>query len=175
MRARLIAALLALLALLAPGAGGALEPRYDHRDQDSILVDVARSRDTASVGGGVSQSLFRTRLEVAYGFDFTGDGDEILLGVATRLGGEDVPESVHWSLDARYRGYFGTEELKTFFDVGLWSPISPKIGIGPRAGLGAIWDFERIGGVYACLGVATAIGQIRAFSVELAAGVQVRF
>ncbi len=165
----------AWFALLLPATTSALEPRFDHRDQDSLLLEIARSRDTVSVAGGDSRSLFRTQLEIAYGFDVTGDGDELLLGIATRLGGEDVPESVRWSIDARYRGYFGTEELKTFFDVGLWVPVSPKVGIGPRVDLGVIWDFGRIAGLYASLGVGTALGQIRAFSIEVASGMQVRF
>ena len=165
----------ALLLVLGPAPGRGLEPRFDHRDQDSLLVELGRTFDTVSVAGGDSRSLYRTQLKVAYGFDFSGNGDEILLGVATRLVGEDVLESVAWSVDARYRGFFGTEDLKTFFDAGLWAPVSPKIGIGPLVGMGLIWDFERLGGIYALLEVGTALGQLRAFSMQLGVGAQVRF
>ena len=175
-RVVLFAAGLAAALLAAwPEAARALEARFDHRDQDSILVELGSSRDTASVAGASSVTLYRTELRVAYGFDVTGDGDELLLGAALRVGEDAATESVHWAVDARYRGYFGSEDLKTFFDLGLWAPVDPKIAIGPRVGLGLIWDLERLGGIYASFGVATALGQLRAFSLDFAVGVQVRF
>lgn len=165
---------LALLGLLRAGPAAALEPRYDHRDQLGLLLEASGSWDAASAGGS-STSLWRgPTLRLAFTFDVSGEGDELTVGGAFS-GGGGAAAHVDWALDARYRGYFGSDELKTFFEVGLWAPLSPRQAVGPRAGLGACWDFSRAVGAFASFGFATAFGGFRGASLDLGAGLQVRW
>lgn len=174
MRPAPLAAGLALLILLAAGPATALEPRYDHRDQVGFLLEASGSWDAVTVGDR-SQSLWRwPTLRPAVTFDLSGEGDELVLG-GTWSGGGGSRAHVDWALDARYRGYFGSEEFKTFFEVGLWAPLSPRLAVGPRAGLGAAWDFSRRLGVFAAFGLATAFGEFRGASLEAGVGFQVRW
>lgn len=165
---------LALLGLLAAAPAPALEPRYDHRDQVGFLLEAGGSWDAATAAGR-SQSLWRgPTLRPAVTFDVSGEGDELMLGGAWSAGGGSSAH-VDWAVDARYRGYFGSEELKTFFEVGLWAPLAPRLAVGPRAGLGLAWDFSRRLGVFLAFGFATAFGEFRGASLEGGAGFQVRW
>lgn len=176
---RLVApALLAAgLALLAPARAGALEPRFDHRDEQGVVLGVALLRDSASRSGQATEVDVRPALRLGYSFDVSGEGDELILGGAARLGGWSDPTStrVLLALDARYRGYFGTEELKTFFDAGLWTQVKSRFAIGPLVGLGLAYDPSRAWGFFAGLELATGFGAERVFSVGGTAGVQLRF
>ncbi|HEY6104567.1 MAG TPA: hypothetical protein VIV59_01200 [Anaeromyxobacteraceae bacterium] len=168
------AAGLALLGLLAAAPAAALEARYDHRDQMGLLLEASGSWDEATVGDR-SESLWRApTLRLAFTFDLSGEGDELMVGGAWSGGGGGAAR-LDWALDARYRGYFGSDEFKTFFEVGLWAPLSPRLAVGPRAGLGASWDFSRRLGVFLAFGFATAFGGFRGASLDLGAGVQARW
>lgn len=168
-----VAAGLALLGLLAPPAR-ALEPRFDHRDQMGVLLEASGAWDAVAVGDR-SQSLWRLpALRLAYAFDLSGEGGELLLGGTWSGRGGGEPQ-VEWSLDARYRGYFGSDQLKTFYEVGLWAPVSPRLAVGPRAGLGLAWDFSRRMGVFVAFGFATAFGAFRGASLDAGAGAQMRW
>lgn len=169
-----VRAALLLLSLLA-GRAGALEPRFDHRDQLGVVFEAGQGWDTVTLGG---RSVSRERapaLRLAFSIDPFGGGNELLLGLGWAPLGREAPERIRWALDARYRGYFGSDELKTFFEMGLWAPVSPRPAAGPRVGLGAAWDFSRRVGLYAAFGFATAIGEFRGASLDLASGVQVRW
>ncbi len=166
------AAILATLALAAPAA--ALEPRFDHREEDGIFAEMGASRDTVSAGG-LSATQVVPSLRLAYGADLVGDGSEFSLGAALRLGSSAGAGGVRYAADLRYRGYFGTDELKTFFDVGLWAPFSTRWAIGPRVGLGTIYDFDRRLGIYLSIGFGTGFGQMRVVALEAGAGVHWRW
>lgn len=168
------AAGLALLGLLGAVPAAALEPRYDHRDQTGLLLEASGSWDAVTVGDR-SQSLWRwPTLRLAVTFDVSGEGDELMVGGAWSPGGGGTAH-VDWALDARYRGYFGSDEFKTFFEVGLWAPLAPRLAVGPRAGLGASWDFSRRLGAFLAFGFATAFGEFRGASLDLGAGLQMRW
>ena len=99
------------------------------------------------------------------------------MGLTVPLGpwSDSEREKVLQAFDARYRSYFGTDEWKTFFDVGLWAPVATRMAIGPLVGIGAAYDFSRPFGVYFQGGFATAFGQARIASLSLSAGAQLRF
>jgi hypothetical protein len=169
------AALLCALAL-APAAAGALEPRYDHRDTNGPSVDLGLARDTVAISGQPSVSRWRPTLRLAWSFDATGEGGEVVFGAQGSPRGTDPGDAhVGLSLDARYRGYFGLDVWKTFFDVGLWAPLVPRLAAGPLVGLGLAWDPSRAFGLYAGGSFSTAFGGARIASFGLAVGAQIRF
>jgi hypothetical protein len=169
---------LALAALLAgPGAAAALEPRFDHRDQQGPVLEALVAYDTVSISGEPTRSGYRPALRLAWGADVTGDGDELVAGLTGSLRSWSDPgrTRVLLAADLRYRIYFGTEELKTFFDVGLWAPLRSRLAVGPLAGIGLQYDISRAGGFFASGGFGTAFGQVRVASFLLSAGAQLRF
>lgn len=60
------------------------------------------------------------------------------MGTPLAIRSYDDPERerVLIGTDARYRAFFGTEELKTFFDVGAWVPMRSRLAEGPLVALG---------------------------------------
>ena len=174
-RTRAVAAALALAAL--PWGAAALEPRYDHRDTHGLFAEGLVAYDSVARSGAETATRWRTGVRAGWGFDLTGEGNELLFGAAVAVPWPDDPErtKVLLHVDARYRGYFGSEELKTFFDVGAWLPIRSRLAIGPLVGVGVVWDYARSGGVYAAASFGTAFGQARIFETAVSAGAQFRF
>jgi hypothetical protein len=169
---------LAVLALfVSPVLTAALEPRFDHRDTYGPLVAAVAGRDTVARSEGGSASSWRPAIRLGWGFDLAGDGNDLLVGAAFSLASHDDPrrERVLLGADARYRAFFGTEELKTFFDVGVWAPIRSRLSVGPLVALGVAYDFSRVAGVSLAGSFATAFGAARVASFELALGGHLRF
>jgi hypothetical protein len=169
--------LAASLALAAPLAAAALEPRFDHRDQMGVLAALEYWRESTVVSGKPTLTDTHPRLRLGWGWDVTGEGNELILGGSLRLGDWKDQERMRqlYGIDARYRGYFGTEELKTFFEVGLWGQFQNKLAIGPQAGLGVAYDPNRGWGGFFSLHFGTAFGEARIASLGASAGVQIRF
>jgi hypothetical protein len=165
------------LALLAPALAAPLEPRFDHRDTHGPTLEALVARDTVARSGGGSGSSWRPSVRVGWGLDASGEGDEVLLGATLALRDLDdsAEERVLLAVDARYRGYFGTDEAKTFFDVGVWAPLRTSLSAGPLVGLGFQYDVSRAGGVYAAGSFATAFGEVRVASFAVSVGAQLRF
>ena len=169
---------LALAALAAaPARATALEPRFDHRDTHGPFAELALVHDAVARPSEPTATWSHPAVRAGWGFDVSGDGDELLFGGAVSSSWPDDPGRTHVlaSLDARYRGYFGSEQLKTFFDVGLWVPVRSRLAAGPLVGIGAIWDFSRGAGVYAAAAFSTAFGEARIASLWISAGAQLRF
>jgi hypothetical protein len=173
----LLRRLLVVAVLVSPAFAAALEPRFDHRDTYGPFVAAVVARDTVALSGGGSASSWRPGARLGWGFDLTGEGNELLVGAAFALASYDDPERerVLLGVDARYRAFFGTEELKTFFDVGLWAPIRSRLAVGPLVALGLAYDFSRAAGVSLSGSFATAFGQARVASFEVALGGHLRF
>lgn len=165
------------LALLAPLPAAPLEPRFDHRDMHGPTIEALVARDTVARSGGGSASSWRPSIRLGWGLDALGEGDEVLLGATVALHDLDdtAAERVLLAIDARYRAYFGTEEAKTFFDVGVWAPLRSIVAAGPLVGLGFQYDLSRSGGLYAAGSFATAFGEVRVASFALSVGAQLRF
>lgn len=170
-------ALAAALAALAAAPAAALEPRFDHRDTHGPFVEAQTAHDTVARSGQPTASSWRQALRAGWGFDASGEGDEVLVGAAVALRRPDDPGGtrVLAALDARYRSFFGTEQLKTFFDVGLWAPLRSRLAVGPLVGLGLAWDLGRSAGFHASATLATGIGEARIASFLVSAGASFRF
>jgi hypothetical protein len=169
--------LLVVAALLAPVAASALEARFDHRDLRGLVLEPLIAHDTVAVSGHATRSTWRPALRLAYGWDVLGEGNELFLGAQTALTGWSDPrrEKVRLALDARYRSYFGTEQWKTFFELGVWAPVSSRFAIGPLLGLGVAYDFSRTSGLFVDGGFATGLGAARIASFSFSAGAAFRF
>jgi hypothetical protein len=173
---RLALAALAVALRVRPAVTAGLEPRFDHRDQQGLLAELELARDGVVVDGKNSPS-YRPSLRIAWGFDLSGEGDELQLGGTARLGSWSDPEEVKilYGVDARYRAYFGSEELKTFVEVGVWASLASRMAIGGLAGLGLAYDPSRAWGLYGAARFGGGFGEARVASVSLGAGVQLRW
>jgi hypothetical protein len=169
--------LAAALLLVLPVAAGALEPRFDHRDTHGLFAEALVANDNVARSGEGSEVSWRPAVRLGWGYDVAGDGNELLLGAAATLRSFDDPDRgrVLLAADARYRAYFGTEQGKTFFDVGLWVPVRSRLAAGPLVGIGVAYDFSRAAGLYAAASFATAFGQARIISFGASLGAQLRF
>jgi hypothetical protein len=172
-----LGALGALALLAGPAPAAALEPRYDHRGMNGVLVEPLLAHDTVSITGHGSHSRWRPTVRLAYGWDVLGEGNELFLGVQSALTGWSDPrrEKIRLAVDARYRSYFGTEQWKTFFELGLWAPVSSRLVVGPLVGLGVAYDFSRNTGLFLDGGFATGLGQARVATFTVSGGAAFRF
>jgi hypothetical protein len=175
--ARVLLTGLALALAAAAPTAGALEPRFDHRDQQGVLVGLDGWYEAVSADRRTSTSDTSPRLRLAWSRDVSGEGGELVLGAAARLASWSDPGRHRYlgGLDARYRGYVGTEQLKTLFEVGLWSELASRLAAGPLVGAGVAYDPSRAWGLHASLVFATGFGQARVATGGLSLGVQLRF
>jgi hypothetical protein len=173
---RMALSVLAAALLARPAVASGLEPRFDHRDQQGLLAELELARDGVVVDGQNSPS-YRPSLRVAWGFDLSGEGDELQLGGTARLGSWSDPEEVKilYGLDARYRAYFGSEELKTFVEVGVWASLASRLAIGGLAGLGLAYDPSRAWGLFGAVRFGGGFGEARVASVGIGGGLQLRW
>lgn len=167
---------LVLAVALLPAGAGALEPRFDHSDSHGPVLEVLGAHDTVGSGGRTFQS-WRPTLRAGWGVDVTGQGSELIVSadVALRPWSDPGRERVLLATSARYRGHFGTEQWKTFFEAGVWAPLRSRVGVGPLVGIGVIYDFSLDVGVFAGAQFATAFGDGRTVSFAGLAGGQFRF
>lgn len=167
---------LALAAALLPAAGGALEPRYDHTDSHGPVLALAGAHDALGAGGRTFEA-WRPALRAGWSVDVVGDGSEVIVcaDVSLRSWRDPDRRAVHLSTSARYRGYFGTEQWKTYFEAGAWAPLRSRFGVGPVIGLGVVHDFSQDMGVFAGAEFASAFGDGRVISFAGMAGWQFRF
>ncbi len=171
------ASTVASAALVLPMLAGALEPRFDHRDQQGPTAEVFLAKDVLWRGSTSATSAGRGAVRLAWAFDPTGDGDEVQLGgtVTALDGGPADGDSVRWTLEARYRVLGGTEELKTLFDIGVWGSGDDRFVAGPLVGIGLIYDFTRNIGVLGSGFFGAAVGEGRVISFGGGVGVHYRF
>lgn len=165
------------LAVILPALAGALEPRFDHRDQQGPTVEALVVKDVLWSGSSEATSSVRGAVRFAWGFDPTGDGDELFFGATLMAveGASSGGDPLRLTLDTRYRICVGTEEFKTLLDLGIWGSVADTVVVGPLVGLGFIYDFSRDFGMFTSAFVAVGIGQGRVFSLGGGVGVQYRF
>jgi hypothetical protein len=167
---------LACVAWLLPALAGALEPRFDHRDQQGPTAEALVVKDVLWTGS-TSTSASRGAVRIAWGFDPTGDGNELFFGATLSVldGSGSGSDRVRLAVDTRYRACLGTEELKTIFDVGIWGSVADRLAIGPLVGLGFMYDFSRNFGVLTSGFLAAGVGQSRIVSFGGGVGIQYRY
>jgi hypothetical protein len=78
-------------------------------------------------------------------------------------------------VDARYRAYFGSEELKTFVELGAWASLASRLAGGGLAGLGLAYDPSRAWGLFVAARFGGGFGEARVSTVSLATGLQLRW
>jgi hypothetical protein len=167
----------AFILLLLPAAAVALEARYDHRDQTGPSAELLVAKDYFWTGSSRTSNATRTAVRVGWGFDPSGDGDDLGVG-ATFTTSElqnDGTTRVRTSVDVRYRAYVGSEELKTSFDVGLWGSVADDLAVGPLVGLGITYDFTRNFGIFFAAQLSAALGESRHAGFAGGLGVNYRF
>lgn len=175
-RPRQLGLALGLALGLLPATSRALEPRYDHRDQQGLLAELNLVRDSVVVKG-LTEPSSRLALRLAWGFDLSGEGDELQVGGSVRLGSWDDPQRTHVlaTVDVRYRAYFGSEELKTFVEVGLWASVKSRAALGGLGGVGLAYDPSRAWGIYLSAQFNGGFGEARITGVSISPGLQLRW
>jgi hypothetical protein len=163
--------ILAVFAALVTARGAFAEERYDHRGAVGLLVG-SGFEYASTIGRIVSVDTAPSAL-----FD---------LGVTTHMGlnsnelklfarASFIPGVRRLSLVGGYRGYFGDDRVKTFFDLDLALRLLPQATLGPRVGLGVQYELTPVLGLYAGLGGQIGVGpQLARFSGELLVGFQGR-
>lgn len=84
------------------------------------------------------------------------------------------PSSPEWATYAGYRGYFGQERFKTFFDLDLAVDVHPRFAAGPRLAFGLQYELHPLVGVFAGLAARVGIGSPTRFAASAFAGLQLR-
>ncbi len=182
------------LLLAAVDAAGvraaALEPIQDHRDEWGLMLSLGTVYDT-----GINQKQtfsyqpgFEPMLELGFSRAVTDTGDEVTVRLrltspvsASSVAGEvlqQAGDSLNWlgpALIGGYRGYFGYDAFKTFYDADLFINSYPYWGVGPNVGLGAQYDFGRVAGVFLRLGFGVTFGETILASFDGSVGGQLRF
>lgn len=160
---------LALGALLLAPAAAAAE-KYDHQgslcavlapgvafatSSSSLAVPVVGARWSAQVGGGVAIDEY---------------GRELL--VLARASGRG--SAVDAAALVGFRGYFGDERLRTFFDLQLAVPLWPMLAAGPRLGAGVQYELSPVAGAFCAAGVQLGLGAALLYAGDFSCGVQLR-
>lgn len=158
-----------LCALLLATSAGAQE-RFDHRGAVGLLLGGGlEHKDSASNTGGV-ESGFRYDLDLGGTIAVDEEGNELLAFARGSFGGREID----WSLTGGYRGYFGRERVKTFFDLDVAAHVTPELAVGPRVGFGLQYELSPLVGLFAGLAAQLGFGAAFRFDVELIGGLQLR-
>lgn len=147
----------------APGA-----ERLDHAGSVGLLlgagIDVGEM-----VHGGQFDEYTRGIADLGITLAPGSDGNEYKLVMEAAK-----PGSLQWLLYGGYRGYFGQERLKTFFDLDGAVDVKPNFTVGPRLALGVQYDFHSLIGVFGGVAARVGIGSPTRFAASAFGGLQIR-
>jgi hypothetical protein len=142
--------------------------RFDHRGALGLLLgggfelgELVRSGQFDEY----SRAIANLGVTVAIGEN----GNELKLVVQAAK-----PGSIEWSSYAGYRGYFGQDRLRTFFDLDLAVDVRPFFTAGPRLAFGLQYELHPLVGVFAGLAARVGIGSPTRFAASGFAGLQFR-
>ncbi len=145
----------------------------DHRGSLGLLLGVGGEMKSGVATGNLrSDSGSKLLLDLGGTWAFDYDGNELLLLARAGLGAT-APEA---GLIAGYRGYFGKEQMKTFFDLDVSAQWVPGLmfTLGPRVGAGLQYEVLNVLGIYGAIAAQAGFGGGLRFSAELIFGVQLR-
>ena len=143
--------------------------RWDHRGAVGLLAGVGLDVQDRVKGQLATEQAGRFAGILGGTFAIGNDGNELKLFVQAfaRAG-------TAWAVSAGYRGYFGQERFKTFYDLDGRFDVSPVFTVGPRLGLGLQYEATQTLGVFATLATHIGVGNGVVFSGEVFVGVQLR-
>lgn len=173
-----VRSLLASILSLAPTVASAAylfedEPRLDHRGQPSVFVAPVLEQLTVDRAGEETDMGTGLLCEMAWGVPLSDEGGEGLVGL--RAGAGLDGSGARLAPFVLYRGYFGVDAWKTYFDAGVFVRLEPVWGGGARLGFGVQHDPSEHVGLFAGAGGGIAYGDGLQTSVDLLAGLQLRF
>ena len=90
------------------------------------------------------------------------------------LAGRRTEMSPAWSFSLGYRGYFGEERFKTFFDLDGTVDVTPAFAVGPRIGVGFQYEVNSLVGVFVALAAHVGAGNGGIFGGDALVGFQIR-
>jgi hypothetical protein len=161
-----VGALLGCLLLTSPASLAA--DRFDHRGAVGLLLGSGFELGEL-VHGGQFDEYQRGVAELGLSVAVGENGNEFKAVVQAGRRG-----ALEWSAFGGYRGYFGQERLKTFFDLDLAFDLRPDFTAGPRLAFGAQYELHPLIGVFAGLDARLGIGSPTRFSAGAFAGFQFR-
>jgi hypothetical protein len=164
-----------LVAVLSAAAPSLADDRYDHRGAVGLIAALAfQDKDSIVFNQNFADSGSRYAAEIGGTYAVGYNGNELALlatlGVATY-----GSLRADWGLAAGYRGYFGHERFKTYFDLDAAVHFTPSVTAGPRFGAGVQYELTQTLGVFGGLEGELCIGpQELRLSAQIAVGFQFR-
>jgi hypothetical protein len=156
------------LAVLLP-LGAAAQMRLDHRGSVGLLIGSGLEVQEA-VSGTVREGGTRALLDLGGTIAVGHEGNELMALARAGFGGP----SINWTAIGGYRGYFGVDAWKTFFDLGIAAHFTRAFTLGPRVGFGVQYELGSLAGAYVGGAAQLSGGNGFRFSGELIAGFQFR-
>jgi hypothetical protein len=160
----------ALLFALISSAPAAAADRLDHHGAVGLLIGSGLDVRQAASPTGNAQTGLRLPIDLGGTYNVGHDSNELKLVLRGELLGTNFIGSIYGG----YRGYFGHDAWKTFFDLDLRADLFPQLTAGPRMGLGVQYEVSSLIGVYCALAAHVGAGQGIRFGGELTVGVQLR-
>ena len=142
--------------------------RFDHRGAVGLLLG-GGAEVGELVHGGQFDEYSRGIVDLGISVAPTSDGNEYKLVIEAAK-----PGSLQWLVYGGYRGYFGEDRLKTFFDIDGAFDVRPNFTVGPRLALGVQYDFHPLFGLFGGVAARIGIGSPSLFAAGVFAGFQLR-
>lgn len=151
-------------------ANAAAADRLDHHGAVGLLLGSGLDLRQEADPNGESSNGLRVPVDLGGTYNIGHDSSELKLVLRAELLGPQWIGVIYGG----YRGYFGADAWKTFFDLDLRVDALPKITAGPRMGIGVQYELGSLVGIYSALAAHVGAGQGIRFGAELTIGVQLR-
>jgi hypothetical protein len=155
--------------LLLTGVPATAADRLDHRGALGLLLGTGLELGEL-VQSGTFEEYARPEVSLGFSVPVGVEGNELKAWARAAK----ASEAVAWSFIAGYRGYFGSEQFKTFIDLDAAFDFGPKRAVGPRLGFGLQWEIGSTAGIFAGVAARAGVGSHIRFAAELFAGLQLR-
>jgi len=160
---------IAAFAALVTGSSANAQQRWDHRGSVGLFLvpGVAEAGRVGLVTG--SDFRFRPATDVGLTLALGDDSDEL------RVYGRILfLKPIAGAAAVGYRGYFGDDRWKTFFDLELMADVAPLFNFGPRLGMGIHYEVNPVIGLFAGAGAHFGAGSTFLFVADAQIGIQFR-